>query len=367
VVQTESTALGQVLRQKVIDTLPLKGHSSLFMFTLATGVVNNRYGEDTRPNDTITNVLFSANGSPVASGDVSVDGVANTVNVNRGVNISQWVPATDAIAEFKLVMGTLPAEYGRTGGSFMNIVIKSGTNELHGSLYEYFRNNVLDANQFFPRGQGRQLAGYGSNTYGVSAGGPIWRNRTFFFVNYEGSKEGNAWSQTSAVPTARMRAGDFTEFSGVVYNPLSVRTVDGVPMRDPFPGKIIPQSMQDPVGRNLLRFYPEPTNAGPIAATPWVQNFNASGKWPRDYSAYTVKVDHHIGSRHQMFARMNYGTSHLIFPPQFDGIATPGSNNVNRPHFGIALNDTFLINPSTTFDVRLGYARGKEKRRPWSD
>src|SRR5262249_42656817 len=123
-VQTESSSLGSVVRKEIIDSLPLKGHSSLFMFTLATGVVNNRYGEDTRANDTITNVSYSANGSPMASGDVSVDGVANTVNVNRGVNISQWVPAVDAIGEFKLQTGTLPAEYGRSGGSFMNIVIK---------------------------------------------------------------------------------------------------------------------------------------------------------------------------------------------------------------------------------------------------
>ena len=138
-VAAESSSLGSVVRQEIIDSLPLKGHSSLFMFTLTTGVVNNRYGEDTRPNDTITNVSYSANGAPVASGDVSVDGVANTVNVNRGVNISQWVPQVDAVAEFKLQTGTLPAEYGRSGGSFMNIVIKSGTNQVHGSAYEFLR------------------------------------------------------------------------------------------------------------------------------------------------------------------------------------------------------------------------------------
>jgi hypothetical protein len=129
-VQAETLPPGP--QQSTIENLPLKGHSSLFMFTLATGVVNNRYGEDTRPNDTVTNILYSANGSPPASGDVSVDGVSSTVNVNRGTALSPWVPSVDAVAEFKLQTGTLPAEYGRSGGSIMNIVIKSGTNNLHG-------------------------------------------------------------------------------------------------------------------------------------------------------------------------------------------------------------------------------------------
>ncbi|MEJ7608214.1 MAG: carboxypeptidase-like regulatory domain-containing protein [Bryobacteraceae bacterium] len=106
-VETDTTSLGTAIRQEIRDNLPLKGRSSLFMFTLTPGVVNNRYGEDTRPNDTITNILFSANGAPVAATDVFVDGVANTVNVNRGVNISGWVPAVDSIGQFKLEVGTL--------------------------------------------------------------------------------------------------------------------------------------------------------------------------------------------------------------------------------------------------------------------
>src|SRR5689334_4106069 len=109
--QPDSSALGSVVRMGAIDSLPLKGHSSLLLFNLAVGVVSNRYGEDSRPGNTVQNVLYSVNGSPPASGDVSVDGVSNTVNVNRGTNLSAWVPAMDAVAEFKLQTGTLPAEY----------------------------------------------------------------------------------------------------------------------------------------------------------------------------------------------------------------------------------------------------------------
>ncbi|MBK5293146.1 MAG: TonB-dependent receptor, partial [Acidobacteriia bacterium] len=373
-VQAESSSLGSVLGRKVVDTLPLKGHSSLFMFTLATGVVNNRYGEDTRPNDTITNVSYSSNGSPVASGDVSVDGVANTVNVNRGVNISQWVPQTDAVAEFKLQTGTLPAEYGRAGGNIMNIVIRSGTNEIHGSAYEYLRNSALDANLFYNNAAGRKLAPYTSHTYGFSVGGPVWlpkiyngKNRTFFFFNFEGSREGNGISPVLSVPTEKMRTGDFSESPAVIYNPFSVRTVNGVPTRDPFPNKVIPQNLQDPVARNMMNYWPKPNKVGPDAARPFVQNYSQSFKWPRDYDATVIKIDHQFNSNHQMFGRLNFGEGRLVFPHSFDGIATAGRNNVKRPNFGVALSDTHILSPTTTFDVRLGYARGVENNRPWSD
>jgi hypothetical protein len=372
VIETDTTTLGTAIRQEIRDNLPLKGRSSLFMFTLTPGVVNNRYMEDTRPNDTITNVLFSANGAPVAATDVFVDGVANTVNVNRGVNISQWVPAVDSIGEFKLEVGTLSAEYGRSGGSMTNMAIRSGTNALHGSLYEFFRNSTLDANQYFARGLNRPLAKYGSNTYGVAAGGPIFlpklydgRNRTFWFFNYEGSKEGNAIDRVNSTPTQKMRSGDFSEVPMAIYDPLSVTSVNGVPTRTPFAGNIIPLNRQDPVGQKIMSYYPEANRAGTTA--PWVNNFQFSGKWPRNYNMYAFKADHIFSERYSTFVRVNYGTALLIFPFDFDGIATGERNVVNRPHFGVSWGNTFLLSPRRTFDVRMGFARAKEDNKPWSD
>ena len=174
-------------------------------------------------------------------------GVANTVNVNRGVNISQWVPAVDAVAEFKLQTGTLPAEYGRSGGSFMNIVIKSGTNELHGSAYEFLRNAALDANLFFNNANNARLARYGSNTYGFSVGGPIWipkiyngRNKTFFFFGWQRLIEKKEVTAFSNAPTPEMKAGDFS-FGGVgnpLFDPASTRRLpDGSWARDPLPDR----------------------------------------------------------------------------------------------------------------------------------
>lgn len=367
-IQTEESSQGAVIDAAIKDNLPLKGRSSLFMFTLAPGVVNSRYGEDTRPNDTITNIQFSANGSPVASGDVSVDGTINTVNVNRAVSISQWVPSVDAVREFKLQTGVMPAEYGRSGGSFSTMVIKSGTNQLHGSFYHYLRNAALDANTYFGRGQGQDLAAFGANTYGATVGGPIIKNKSFFFFSYEGAREGNAVNVRRSVPTALMRRGDFTELgSRLIYDPASVVTVNGVSTRNVFTNNIIPQASQDPVGRNILTYYPDANTTPPNSSQPWVNNFTFSGKWPRNYDAYVGKVDHRFNDSWNMYVRYNQGTGKLIFPHEFDGIASPGRNNVDRPHQGLAVGNTFVINPKTTMDIRLGYSWGKEQGRPFSE
>ena len=373
VLETDSTALGTAIRAEVRDNLPLKGRSSLFMFTLTPGVVNNRYGEDTRPNDTITNIFFSANGAPVAATDVFVDGSSNTVNVNRGVNISQWVPSVDSIAEFKLEMGTLSAEYGRSGGSITNMVIKSGTNSVHGSAYEFFRNSALDANLFFARGQGRPLAAFSANTFGFTLGGPVWipklyngRNRTFWFTSYEGAREGNGQDNILSVPTAKMRTGDFSEVAQAIYDPFSVTTVNGAPTRTPFSGNVVPPTRQDAVSQKVMTYWPSANRAAPNAAQPWVQNFGFSGKWPRNYDMTVVKFDHKFSDAWTTFFRFNKGKGLLVFPFDFNGIATQGRNIVNRPNKGISWGNTVLLNPHTTFDVRLGYARGKEDNAPWS-
>ena len=372
-VQAESSSLGSVISEKIVDTLPLKGHSSLFLYMAAPGVVGNRYGEDTRPSDTGTNVLFTANGAPPATGEVSVDGVSNTVNVGRGLYLSPWVPSTDAVGEVKLLMGTLPAEYGRAAGVFTNIVIKSGTNDLHGSFYEFLRNSAMDADLFFQRGLGQKLVPYNANLYGATVGGPIMipklydgRNRTFFFFSYEGSREGNGQGPSISVPTAKMRTGDFSQYNGAIYNPFSVHTVNGVSTRDPFPGNIIPANLQDPVAQKIMNFWPDPNNANVNPATPWVNNYVQGSKWPQTRSVWILKFDHKLTEKNQMFVRLNSGDAFFNFNYDFPGIATPGRNVVHRPNKGIAIDDTYLITPSTVLDTRIGYAYGKEQQQPFS-
>lgn len=373
-VQTDSTDLSTTVTPAIIDNLPMKGRSSLFMFTLAPGVVTNRYWEDTRPNDTATNVSFASNGSPTTSTDVSVDGAINTVNVNRGLNISSWVPAMESVQDFKVETGILPAEYGRSAGTIMNVVIKSGTNELHGSLYYFHQNSALNANNFFSRGRAQDLTPFASNNWGEAIGGPIYfpklydgRNRTFWFFNHESSREGNGAGTTSSVPTAKMLTGDFSEVGSPLYDPFSVQTVSGVPTRSPFPGNMIPASRQDPVAANIMEYWPAPNTPSSSASQPWVQNFTFSYKWPRNFDMYVIKLDHVFSEKWNTFFRSNWGSGFFNFPYDFDGIATPGRNVVRRPHKGFTWGNNVLISPRTTMDLRVGVTIGKDLNSPWSD
>jgi len=352
---------------------PLKGHSSLYLYMNAPGVVGNRYLQDTRPTDTGTNVLFTANGAPPATGEVSVDGVSNTVNVGRGLYLSPWVPSTEAVGQIKILTGTLPAEYGRAAGVFTNVVIKSGTNGLHGSLYEYLRNSAVDANLFYQRGLGQKLTPYSTNYYGGSVGGPVvfpklydGRNRTFFFFSYEGADEGNGQGPSLSVPTLKMRRGDFSEFSGTIYNPFSVHTVNGAPVRDAFAGNMIPISLQDPVALKIMNYWPLPNNANVNPATPWVNNYVQGSKWPTSLNVWVLKFDHRISGKNQLFVRANQGAGFFNFNYDFPGVATPGRNVVNRPNGGLAIDDVYLISSNTVLDTRVGVAYGKEKQQPFS-
>ncbi|MCX6634455.1 MAG: carboxypeptidase-like regulatory domain-containing protein, partial [Acidobacteria bacterium] len=228
-VAAESSSLGAVIRREIIDSLPIKGHGSLTMFVLAPGIetvsLGDKFSDDVRPIDQANNQRYSANGSPVGTGDTAVDGVPNMIDVNRGYYINGYVPPVDSVGEFKLQMGTLPAEYGKSSGSIMTVVIKSGTNNLHGTLYENLRNTKMDANLFFNNIAGQKLPTYQVNMFGLSLGGPVYlpriyngRNRTFFFVNYEGLRQNQAQSARINVPTPKMRAGDFSEVSAAIYN-----------------------------------------------------------------------------------------------------------------------------------------------------
>jgi hypothetical protein len=374
-VAAESSSLGTVVRREIVDTLPIKGHGSLTMFTLAAGIENvsngDKFSDDVRPIDQANNQRYSANGSPVGTGDTAVDGVPNMIDVNRGYYINGYVPPVDSVGEFKLQMGTLPAEYGKSSGSIMTVVIKSGTNSPHGTLYENLRNSKLDANLFFNNIAGQKLPTYQVNMFGVSLGGPVYlpkvyngKNRTFFFVNYEGLRQNQAQSGRYNVPTAKMRTGDFSEVSAAIYNPYSIRIVNNVPTRDPFPNNVIPASLQDPVGRKLMDYYPKP-NLTPAGAA-WVNNYAEGTKFKGLYDITTMKFDHTISQKQQMFVRLNFGPGTVGNPYSFTGIASPGNYTNQRPNRGLAISDTYIFSPRIAADFRFGIARGDNTTTPFS-
>src|ERR1035437_9945032 len=239
-VETQSSALGGVVSQDIIQNLPFKGHSSTQMFRLSVGAmeVGQLYHDDSRPNDTASQTNYSVNGSPMAAVDITVDGVSNILNLGRGEMIPAFAPSTEAMAEFNVKTGVLPAEYGFSAGGIATMSIKSGTNKVHGNGFYFIRNGHMDANLFFQNMVGTPISLYHYNTFGGIIGGPIYipkvydgRNRSFFFFSYEGARQADPENHISSVPTMKMRTGDFSEFASAIYNPFSLQTIAGVPTR----------------------------------------------------------------------------------------------------------------------------------------
>lgn len=184
-------------------------------------------------------------------------------------------PSIDAVQEFRVQTNNYSAEFGRSGGGVINLIYKSGTNTPHGSMFEFLRNSVLDANNFFANSRGLPLDSFKRNQFGASFGGPVHlpklydgRNRTFIFASYEGLRERSAANFLNTMPTALERAGDFTQTRNAagrvvtVYDPATTAAAGTGFVRQPFAGNRIPDSRIDPVTRNLLKYYPLPNAAG---------------------------------------------------------------------------------------------------------
>src|SRR5260221_957901 len=183
--------------------------------------------------------------------EVILDGSTQTM---MRLNEPAYIPLPEAIQELNVQTNGLAGEHGRSGGAVINIVHRSGTKEFHGQLYEFLRNEKLNASNFFDNRNGRNRAPFRENDFGFTLGGPLTRarNSTFFFVNVQRILVYAAASSTFTVPTAAMKNGDFAEV-GVVYDPT---TIDSSGARRPFPGNQIPSSRWNPIGVNLLKYYP---------------------------------------------------------------------------------------------------------------
>src|SRR5437868_5807409 len=221
VLQSQDASVGQVIDSKNVNDLPLNGRNFTFLAQLAAGV--NTPQADTRGN--AATGAFAANGNRPAQNNYLLDGIDNnsdTVDFLNGTNFVV-LPPVDAIEEFKVQTTGFSAEYGRSGAAVLNATIKSGTNELHGALWEFFRNDKLDAADFFENAGGRPKGELRQNQFGVSAGGPVviphlfdGRNKVFFFGDYEGFRRIQGTILTGSVPTVAERNSGFTDLSDLI-------------------------------------------------------------------------------------------------------------------------------------------------------
>ena len=302
-VDTASATQGHTIENERINSLPLSGRNALALVILTPNVRSLATNPEGFADRGLEVSAFSVNGGPVGMNSITIDGATN---MNARIGDTNVNPTVDSVEEFKVQSGNMSAEYGYTAGGVVNIVTKSGTNAFHGTLYDFLRNNALDARNAFAA----TIAPYRYNQYGGSLGGRIKRDRTFFFFNYEGYQYRLYYTAIGTTPTPQERQGDFSQLFGTtgqlvpIYDPKSTQanpTGSGY-VRTPFPGNVIPASSLDKVALNILQFYPLP-NRVPSNAFTQSNNYGGNLGSTRSANQELIKLDHRFSAKNALSGR----------------------------------------------------------------
>jgi hypothetical protein len=376
-IETTTSTLGTITENKKIVDLPLNGRNIHSLVMLTPGVmgftVTGGMGESYEAAG-----RYLVNGGRDSSTGVQLDGVAVEMNSYiPGFTNYSAVPSVEGVQEFRIQTNAYAAEFGRSGGGLVTMVTKSGTNAMHGTLYEFLRNSKLDSNNFFANRAGRPLTSFKRNEFGANVGGPIYipkvydgRNKSFFFASYEGRRLRQASLVTNTLPTDLEKAGDFSQTltsAGQlrnIYNPFSTRPDPARPnefLRDPFPGNRIPSNMIDPISANVQKYYPKP-NATGLAFT-GVDNYVYQGTFSDANNRGTVKYDQILTEKQRMFFRytiLNWTQSQAEAWPPAPNPACPNSFcfDFYQRQQNAALDYTNTLSNSMVLNLRYGFGRG---------
>jgi len=383
-VETSTPTLGQVITSQQVADLPLNGRDFVQLATLTPGTV-----QETNPNSffnggpssevsTRGSYSLSVGGSRAQSTDWLFDGNDNNELTAGGISI---LPSIDAIQEFKVLTYNYSAEYGTRAGPTVLVTTKSGSNGYHGALFEFFRNTSLDASSFFAATKEK----FNLNQFGGALGGPIRKDKTFFFVDYQGRRQRRGVAFNGFVPTPAMRTGDFSSDlygvplpSGtqVLYNPYSVVGANG---RDPFmcdssgnplsvaadgtqaagtPCNKIPQALINPITRGMMDLYPLPT---PGVAPGSGFNFANVPVRKLDEGEFDVRLDHNFSTKDTIFARFSYDQATNFVPGGSPGFAEPSpfasTQHITNHGRNVALSETHIFSDRTVNQISGGFNR----------
>jgi hypothetical protein len=353
---TETSSVSTVVDMKRILDLPLNGRNPFSLATTAPGVI---------PGGGSTPWI---SGGRNASSDITVDGTTIILPENNtGILQLGYQPIVDSIEEFTIITNSLAAEYGRTGGGVINVSTRSGTNGLHFTLFEFLRNNNLEANTWGNRRNNTALPALQRNEFGGSVGGPVQlpkiyngKDKTFFFFSEQSVRARNGTSSFATVPIDAWRNGDFSDLrngSGApitLYDPLQVGA-DG--NRASFPGNQIPVTRFNPIARNLLKFWPEP-NAVPTNTFTRQNNFFVNGKSPSRDDKFDSRLDHNFSSKLRTWARGSYEYGSSAPLNGFGDVATSiGDGPVDFYHYNVALNTIYTVSTTTVVNFNYGVGR----------
>jgi len=337
-----SQTIGNVISEREAVDLPLNGRDLTQLGLLQPGVAPMTAGLAEAGGISRSGQAYAVNGQRPESNNYLLDGASNVDNVNGGYALR--VPV-DAVSEFRILTLNAPAEYGDTSGATTSVVTKSGTNAFHGDLYEFLRNNAMDARNFFAA----QTEPLHRNQYGATLGGPIRKNKDFFFLYYEGQRDSEGKTQAAIVPTAAERAGDFsglTDPSTGKPAPL-INEFTG----QPFPGNQIAPYMQNPIAVAATKLYPLP-NVG-------TNVFESTQLGSTNYDQGGFRLDHYFSERDQWFLRYSSSSLHQFDPLPISGAGVPGFPVVDDIATNSATTSWVHLSPRMVQTVRLSFLRNE--------
>jgi Carboxypeptidase regulatory-like domain/TonB-dependent Receptor Plug Domain len=366
--ETGKADRGTVIDSHRIAELPLQSRSPMALAVLVAGVNYNAQAIYLRPFDNGALADWSMNGGQNRNNEFLMDGAPN--NANQSGNNIAYVPPADAVQEFKVQTNSYDAQYGRTAGGVVNMSLKSGTNTFHGTGYEYYRRKFLDSNSFLLNSRSTPKVQHYLDQYGFEVDGPVvipglysGKGKTFFMFNGEKYREGTPAAQFSSVPTAAMKAGDFSKLVDaqgrpiLIYDPTTGRDVNGVWTRDPFPGNIIPANKINATAKGMLQYFPEPNCTTP-GQPDWQSNLCYNEHFNKDiFWNWVGKVDHNFSSKDRTFFR--WGKNERNEVRNTTAIRTGPAQNGQLPL--IRANDAVvgdwvhIFGSGTVFNVRGGY------------
>jgi hypothetical protein len=345
--RTTNAEVSEIINERRLAELPLNGRQFVQLTLLSDNVFLTPVGtRGAALAQTGRQVVVA--GQRVGHNMYFLDGVSITDQYFNNLVLS---PSIDLLQEFKIQKSIYSAEYGGKASANVNAVTKSGGNQVHGSIYEFLRNDAFDTRNYFDD-PNRPLPPLRQNQFGGTLGGPIANNRTFFFLNYEGFRERRGLTRRFSLPSERVRNGDFSGLT-VIYDPFTTDRLTG--QRQPFPGNKIPADRLNPIARAFLEKVPLPTAAGEV------QNFVSSPSIRNDHDQFSVRIDHNVGPNDTLLARITsaqmktfqpYGNSNLneILVPGFGYDITTFTRNV-------ALTQTHAFGPNLINEFRFGFLR----------
>jgi hypothetical protein len=361
--ETSRATVGTVIANKQILDLPLNGRNPFSLANLTPGV--NTVGTGATP---------IMGGGRASMSEVTIDGVSNVAPENNvGINRLVYTPQVDSVQEFKVELNSLAAEYGRFSGGVINVITKGGTNELHGTGYWFLRRDELDANSWASNRAGRDKSDFQRDQWGGTIGGPIARDKTFFFFGYEGTNTKNQATSQQTVPISAWRQGDFSNllannnhriFDPLTLDPACSGSSDCI--RQPFANNIIPSARFSNVALKTQALLPDP-NQAPTNAILQNNNYFNNGQSTSDGYRVDTRIDHNPTDSWRLFGRYSWqtGNSDPFLP--WDNAAAPVGGPNHNWDTNIALDSTWTLSPTLIANLRYGFGRANGLRTNYSE